>query len=251
MKRCLSLLLGITAAAAQEEPPPRTEVEVGGTVDRLDEGYDDWSSGYLQASHRFKPHQTVYGTVRETERFERDDFEIQAGGVQPVDSVLSLTAEGSLSPTNRILPEWSAQGGVQFGFKPAWIATGALRHMEYESSGATLALAGVEHYFGPFRAAYTIYQSHIPEKGGWTDSHRAELAWYYAEPSRIGWGGSMGEEIEALKSGRVLVTEVRSVSLFGRHWLDAQWGLSWELTAHRQGDRYHREGALVGLRYAF
>ena len=42
-----------------------------------------------------------------------------------------------------------------------------------------------------------------------------------------------------------------SAVMTGLHWLDENWGLSWDLIFHEQGDAYRRGGIRVGLRRQF
>src|SRR4030095_9631750 len=65
--------------------PPATAVkaEAGATYEQLTNDKPDWKSLYLDAMQTFAPRQTLYGTVRETERFDLRDFELAAGYAHP------------------------------------------------------------------------------------------------------------------------------------------------------------------------
>ena len=75
---------------------------------------------------------------------------------------------------------------------------------------------------------------------------------YYAERSSIGVAFTTGKEAENVGPPLgIVTTEVDSISLLGRHWLDARWAVTYELLAHEQGDLYRRRGLRLGVRYGF
>jgi YaiO family outer membrane protein len=47
------------------------------------------------------------------------------------------------------------------------------------------------------------------------------------------------------------VTQNRNVSLYGVHWRNAAWGLSWEAGWYEQGDLYDRVRIRLGLEHRF
>ena len=56
---------------------------------------------------------------------------------------------------------------------------------------------------------------------------------------------------EAVEEQQLITSDVRALSLQGRHWLDSRWALTWEVGQHRQGDYYTRRWLQLGLRHAF
>ncbi|MBV9361736.1 MAG: YaiO family outer membrane beta-barrel protein, partial [Betaproteobacteria bacterium] len=77
MRFLLALLALITSRAWA------LEAEAGFTHESLTNNRPDWKSIYLEAAHDFAKRQTLYGGVRETERFDFRDTEIAAGYYHP------------------------------------------------------------------------------------------------------------------------------------------------------------------------
>src|SRR4051812_27874869 len=86
------------------------EIEAGTTYEQLTNDKPDWKSLYLDASKTFAPRQTLYGTVRETERFELRDFEVAAGYSHPFGAKWTGVIEASHSPDHNVLAAESAFG---------------------------------------------------------------------------------------------------------------------------------------------
>ncbi len=80
--------------------------------------------------------------------------------------------------------------------------------------------------------------------------HDLALDYYYRGLSYAGLRLTVGEE-EAVEEQQLITSDVRAVSLQGRHWFDSRWALSWEVGYHQQGSYYDRQWLQIGLRHAF
>ena len=228
------------------------ELEGGLTHERLTKDRPDWSSVYLEAAHDLAPRRTLYGLLRRTERFDLRDTEFAAGYYHPFDANWTALVEASYSPDHNVLPESSALGHISWARAGGWVLSGGLRVSEYTENGARVAMAGIERYFGSYRAAYTLYNGK-PEGESSASSHRLAFDHYYAgERSRIGVAVTWGREVEYVGPPTgIIVSDVRALILIGRHWLTPSWALSWDFGTHEQGDLYRRTGGRLGLRHRF
>lgn len=226
------------------------EVEGGLTHERVNRDLPDWKSVYLEAAHGLAPGQTAYGQVRETERFNLRDTEFTAGYYHPLGDWTGLV-EGSYSPDHHVLAQWSLLGQLAWRAGAGWVASGGWRQNEYSSSSARVLIAGLERYFGRYRAAYTVYNGR-PEGAGSGSAHRVALDYYYGEHSRLGAAVTFGRELENVGAPTgVISSDVRAFAVLGRHWLTGAWAVTWELGTHEQGELYRRTGARLGLRHRF
>jgi len=233
-------------------PVAAVEVEAGATYEHLTNGNPDWRSLYLDAMQTFAPRQTLYGTVRETDRFDLRDFELAAGYAHPFGAKLTGVIEAGYSPDHNVLPENSAFGQMFWAAGGGWTLNGGARYSNYTDSAARVLTAGVERYFGHLRAAYTYYNGK-PEDASSASSHRVALDYYYFdERSRVGLAISWGREVENVGPPTGIITsDVRSLSIVGRHWITPDWAIAWEIGTHEQGDLYRRTGGRLGLRRRF
>src|SRR3954471_6419898 len=123
------------------------EIEAGTTYEQLTNDKPDWKSLYLDASKTFAPRQTLYGTVRETERFDLRDFELAAGYAHPLGEKWTAVIEASYSPDHNVLAEASGFGQVYWEAGGGWVLNGGGRFSSYTDKDARVLTAGVERYF--------------------------------------------------------------------------------------------------------
>jgi YaiO family outer membrane protein len=97
----------------------------------------------------------------------------------------------------------------------------------------------IARYFGDFRVAYAVDFARL-RGDSTTAAHSAAVTYYASARTQLTANIAVGEEAEAVAPGLVLRTDVRAVSVGGRHALDARWGASWWFGSHRQGDLYRR-----------
>jgi YaiO family outer membrane protein len=228
-----------------------SEIELGATHESLNKGLPDWRSIYLEGAHYIADRQTLYGGIRRSERFDKYDTEEWIGYYHPLAPTWTLLFEGSLSEQHQVLPKGSAFAQIAKQLPYAWGLNLGLRRSEYTTSGVTMLVAGAERYWGDWRGAYTLYSGR-PDGGPSAEAHRFQLTRYYGERSYIGASYTFGREVENIGPPvGILTSDVRDLTINGRHWLTRDWALSWDLVAHEQGTLYRREGFRLGLRYRF
>ena len=245
MRRILILL------AFFASPAVALEMEGGFTHETLTNGKPDWKSLYLEAAHDLAKRQTIYGGARETERFDFRDTEVAAGYYHPFTERFTAQVEGSHSSSHNVLPENSLLGAASWELAKGWVASGGMRYNQYTDNDSRVLSAGLERYFGNYRAFYAIFNGK-PQGAPSASAQRAGLDYYYGEKSRVGAGVTWGREVEYVGPPTGIVTsDVRAISIYGRHWLMPAWAVSWEALRHQQGDLYTRSGVRLGLRHLF
>jgi YaiO family outer membrane protein len=257
VKRAAALLFALAQAAAwaQTADPGlklrMSEVELGATRENLSKGLPDWRSLYLEGAHYIADRQTLYGGIRRTERFNKYDTEEWIGYYHPLAPTWTLLLEGSVSEQHQVLPKGSAFVQIAKLLPYGWGLNLGMRRSEYTTSGVNMLVAGAERYWGDWRAAYTLYSGR-PDGGPSAESHRFQLAHYYGERSSIGIAYTFGREVENVGPPvGILTSDIRDITINGRHWLTTDWALTWDVVAHEQGTLYRREGVRLGLRYRF
>jgi YaiO family outer membrane protein len=226
---------------------PSSDYEVGYSFDSLDNGFDNWHSVYVQASHNPAPRKAYYVVIESIDRFSERESDFMAGAYLPLDQDWTLLVQGSVAPSANVLPEWTASAELQRSLAGSWGLRGGFRHAEYSDSRYELMNLGAERYWGNWQAAYTLYIG-WPESAGTSISHLGRLDRYYGARNRIGLLAGFGEESESVGQDRLLTSNTRTLGLTGRHWMNPDWAVSWDVIWHRQGDVYNRGGVRVGLR---
>ena len=246
-RACALLALALWAGAGIGQ-----ELEAGLSRETLSGGRADWESRYLEGAWRFGARKTLYGALRETERFGLSDSEALAGLYFPLGAAWTALAEASRSDTQRVLPRSSLYGELHYAFGSGWGVKAGLRHSEFSAAGVDVRVLGAERYFAAWRAAYTLYSGRPEGAAEWQEAHQVRLDRYYGERSSIGVAFTTGRETENVGPPLgIVVSPVDNLTLIGRHWLSKAWALSYELLAHEQGDLYRRRGLRLGVRYGF
>jgi YaiO family outer membrane protein len=244
--RCALLLLALLA-----HPAWALEMEGGFTKESLTNNKPDWKSIYLEAAHDLAKRETLYGLVRETERFDFRDSEVAAGYYHPFTEHFTAQVEASHSSSHNVLPENAGFAAASWELSKGWVASGGLRYSQYTDNDARVLNAGLERYFGNYRAFYGIYNGK-PQGAPSASAQRLGLDYYYGEKSRMGAGITWGREVEYVGPPTGIITsDVRAVSVYGRHWFTPFWALSWEALRQEQGTLYTRTGIRLGLRHLF
>lgn len=228
----------------------RYEWEAGFTQERLSNDLPGWRSRYLLGEWHRPDHSVLYGGLRGTERYLRNDQEAHFGGVLPLNAQTQLQAEAGFSNTHRVLAQ--RYGFVQAQYQPApgWSVAGGARRSVYETGLSRVLHVSVERYIGNERFGYTRYEGG-PDGSGLAPSHRLQWAHSYGARDWIGPALVRGRETEYTGGNNFLTSQVRGLSLSGRHDLDSDWAMLWDVGTVRQGDSYTRRGVRLGLRHAF
>jgi YaiO family outer membrane protein len=237
-----------TNTTTQPKPSPELSLEFGVDYEALSNNHSDWQTYFFRFNRKFSSGQLLYGEAAVVHRFDLTDPSLMIGWYQPLNRSRSWTTnlEVSGSPTHDVLAAFSLYGRIERNFGKGWLGHAGLRHSRYSDNNVNTGVFGVEKYFKAYRGAYTLYVAHLNGSGTST-SHAFQGNYYYGERNSTGMGVAFGQEIESVGNGRFIRTDVREVSLIGRHWFNQKWGLSYVALWHRQGNAYTRSGAQVGV----
>lgn len=224
------------------------QVGIGYAFDTFSKGRGNGTAKYLEFEHRFAPRKVIYGTLQQTERFGKNDLQLQLGGYYPLLSEVTLNVEGNISESHNIVPINSQMASLQLPITAGWYITGGIRHSEYSATTLYQEFGLLEWYFSNYRAAYTLTtsQSH----GNTLFGNRATLSRYYNDISFITMSLGNGSEVEDSQYGNIFFNTF-SMGLNGRHWFNKEWAVNWSISQTQQDTAYKRTGGNIGLRYAF
>ena len=248
MRRALAALL----LAAASAPAAAVELELAYTEEFLTNGYANWRTVGVGAAWVAGERTAIGASARDVQRFDLNDLELAASASGPVAERWVLGGEASACPTHAFLPVAALGAFVQADAGAGVLLTAGGRWARYEAAGGgsspVVLRVGAEAYWGAFRASWTGFLTTVA--GAWGASQRASLDLFYGERGRLGVAMNMGRELESAP-GLLVVTDVLGVAVAGRHDLDADWSLVWEVGAQRQGELYTRTGARLGVRRRF
>jgi YaiO family outer membrane protein len=244
-----ALCLGLCAAGAQGGP---LTVEAAHGAERLTSGFADWRTSELLASWRSPAGWTGSAALRRTERFELNDTQWGGGLAWPLAPQWRAEAELDLSDTHRVLPAWRWRSRAWREGVAGWnLALGGGRTLYRGATGAQgtrTAELQAERYGADWRFAWAGSATRL-DGGGVGSVHLWRVDAYRSERLTLGALLGFGRELENVPQLGVVASSVRSAALKMQYAATPNWSLSAELTSHRQGDRYERNGWRLGLRY--
>jgi len=245
--RWLAAVVALAPAAALAAPGTTLGVEHG--RDTLDNDSPDWRSTTVSLAHAGSDG-SLNLEWRGVERFGLHDDQWVLGGRSPITENVGLSVEflGSADPA--LLPEFGTTFDIDVRLAPALVAHFGGRRADYPEDTATGLVAGLEYYRGAARAAYSLITSRL-QSGDSGTAHVLQLDRYYGDGSRIGVLAAVGDEATRTSPAAVVVADVRSLALVGRHWFGVSWGLAYTGSWTEQGDFYTRRGGALGLLFRF
>jgi len=246
-----ALSVPVTGAAPTVAAPAtrRHELEISARQDWLDNGFDNWRSQRLDYSSTQPEGLGWYAALLREQRFGEWDEGAELGAVVPLDENWALQPEVGYQPSPYFLPEWHADLRLQRRLPHGYLGALSLRRTEYATTRVDRLALAAERYWGNWRAGYTLNLTDVANAGT-PIGHDLALDYYYDGLSYAGLRLTAGEE-EAVEERQVITSDVRAISLQGRHWFSRRWALTWEIGHHRQGDYYDRQWLQLGLRHAF
>ena len=247
---CAALICGCTMAAAMAETPALSSTaEVAHGRASLSNGQADWRETSLQIGHSDAARQAFGLSLLQTSRFGLNDSAVGLTWTQPMDERLTASLEASGSFTHRVLARHALGASLQYEFAPAWLVHTGLKSTQYDNASVNQGLLMLEHYVSAFSGSLAWR----PVNALGTHSYSTELRgnYYYGDKSMVGLVAASGQEATMLGSQSVVLADVRSVALVGRHWVRGDWGLTYAFNRTRQGSFYNQNGVRLGVQYAF
>jgi len=238
-----------TVPVATAPAQRRHELELSIRQDWLDNGFDNWRRQRLEYDSTQPEGLGWYGALLREQRFGEWDEGVEAGAVIALDENWTLQPEIGFQPSPYFLPEWHADLRLQRRLPAGFIGAASVRRTEYETTRVDRLALNAERYWGSWRAGYTLNITDVANAGT-PIGHDVALDYFYEGLSYAGLRLTAGEE-EAVEQQRLITSDVRAISLQGRHWLDSRWAVTWEVGHHEQGEYYTRRWLQLGLRHAF
>lgn len=227
-----------------------TEIGLSYARETLSNNPNPWTDTQLEALHVFERRKLLIGRATSSERFGLHDNTLSIAGYHPLGERITGYAEMGISDTHRVLPRDFVHLQLGYSLPEGWGVLGGLRHVTYNFTKVDIAELTAERYFGNYRAAVSIYPSHSSTAGS-ASSYRIQLSRYYGEENNIQVLYANGTEVDRITGvDSVVAASVRSVALFGRHWLTKEWAIAYG-AAHTVQGNGTRRAVNLALRYRF
>jgi YaiO family outer membrane protein len=245
-----SWALGLAACAADVHASPLS-LEAAHTVEQLSAARANWRSTEFLASWRDPAGWAANGTLRRTERFALIDSQVEAGAAIGLAPQWRSEAELFISESHRVLPVWRWRGRVWRDGIAGWnfaLGAGRTLYRGAITQGSAVAELQAERYGPDWRFAWASSATRL-DGASISTAHVARADWYVHERLTFGATLGRGREVENTPNTGLVSSSVRSAALKAQWALTPAWWLGAELSSHRQGDLYERNGLRLGLRF--
>lgn len=239
---------GIQPQAQPSTSGQSTMIGVSGTYENLSGTQPNWRDYGVRLNKNFGSRHILDASITQARRFDQDDTQFSASYSLPLSSRLTGSLGGNLSPTHRVLPKYSLGGTFQYEIARGWLGHGGLKTTEFNDVRVNQGLLMLEHYFSDFSVAVAFRPSRA--FGSTANSTELRGGYYYNDRNSVSLSLSDGREITSVGTG-VVMADVQTIAVFGRHWLNQKWSATYAVGHTRQGDFYTRNGITLGIDYAF
>ena len=245
----LALAMGAPLLAAAQSAELPTSVELGYAREHLSNDSPDWQDTGIDITHRFGAREYLGVSLHDAKRFGVEDVSAAAFYLMPLSDKVAASIEGSLSPGASFLPQKMLAATLQYEFAPAWLLHGGLKSASYAQDHVTEGSLKLERYVSDF--SWSVGWKPVHALGRYAQSFEVRGNYYYGARNMVGIIAAYGQEATSVAPDEVVIADVRSIALLGRHHLTPRWALTYAITRTEQGTFYTRTGGRLGVQYSF
>lgn len=245
----VALAMGLPLQAGAQTAQLPTSIELGYARESLSNDSPDWQDTGIDITHRFGTREYLGVSLHDAKRFGVEDVSAAAFYLMPLSDKVAASIEGSLSPDANFLPRNMVAGTLQYEFAPAWILYGGLKSANYAQDHVTEGLLKLERYVSDF--SWSVAWKPVHALGTYAQSFEVRGNYYYGERNMVGIIAAYGQEATSIAPDELVISDVRSIALLGRHHLTPRWALTYAITRTEQGTFYTRTGGRLGVQYSF
>jgi YaiO family outer membrane protein len=225
-------------------------LSAGASFENLSGDNDPWRSASLAVVFPLAASTRLATGVALERRYGRQDEQVSASLARRLPGKWNLDLGVAATPGAELLPKHEAH--LELARPVGRRASAALRYRRshYDAVDVDALAASAEYGLGHYRVAYTLIGTR-PTDIDVTLGHALRVARDYGTGSSVTALAARGDEAETVSPGRVLVTRVTTLAVYGLHWRSAAWGYSWSASWTEQGDFYERLGVRLGIERRF
>jgi YaiO family outer membrane protein len=227
-----------------------TRLSAGAAYEHLSGDNDPWRSASAAVMVPIGGNTRLVTAVALERRYGRQDEQISAGIAHRLPARWSLDAGVAATPGAELLARHEVHLELARPIGRSTSAALRYRRSHFATVDIDALAASGEYAFGSHRLAYTLTGTR-PAGIDVTFGHALRFARDYGTGSSVTALLARGDEAETVSPGRVLVTRVTTLAVYGIHWRSAAWGYSWSASWTEQGDLYDRLGVRLGVERRF
>lgn len=226
-----------------------TTLSAGVGYDWLNNNFSNWQHSYVRGQHLLNNDLRLRAEVRRYERYNLSNTTLSGGVTYQVMPRTIADLEVATTPSADFRPDNQITAQVYQGLWPSGGVSVGARHSSWPTNNSRTFFIEPDYYYGPLRFAARLNWIDLDQVGD-SSGYTLSAAWYYTDRSHTTLAYSDGREIEPI-GDQVIISQVTTLALFGRHYVTRAWSLEYALSWTQQGDFYDRTGAEIGIHYRF
>ncbi|MCH8134651.1 MAG: YaiO family outer membrane beta-barrel protein, partial [Proteobacteria bacterium] len=171
--------------ASRNEPDSSWAVLVGLNIENLSDNLPGWNQQFLEVITNRSSGARYFLRAARHERFGHSDSAIGGGGDWQLAGEWFAGMNAHVSPSAVFQPGYEVGGHFGRTLFHDWVADLQYRRRHYDTAIVDSYVATTEHYFGSFRAAYSLGLSHLHGASN-SVGHSITLNWYKSDTTSFG-----------------------------------------------------------------
>lgn len=216
----------------------------------LTNDYAPWKSNSIQTILK-SDHKDVIGIKGESlERYKKTDNRVELYYSTPFLDNFSWQIDYTFAQNGIIVPKYIIHNKISYNANDLFGIAYGLKNSSYKNDSKSQTQdVELEKYYNNFR--FAISRSFTNVKNAGDSTGNKITAHYFYGDNYTAVALSSGKELEALENNSVLVSNVKSVSLYGEYLIVKDWALGYSTEYVEQDDLYIKRSISLAAIYKF
>ena len=184
------------------------------------------------------------------DRFNLNDWQLAGGASMPLATDWRVTFNGGISPTAHVIARNRVEAIVSKRFNNGFNLHTGVQYANFAVTDSQQLHVTGEYYWSRYRFAYT-YRLIDVDNTGTGHNQRAVVSASYGAVNSVSLALASGKDVEYDGTATPPVSDVSTVSVYGRHAIAQDMSLTWSAIHHKQGNFYTRNGFVLGAQFDF
>lgn len=216
----------------------------------LTDDYAPWKSNSIQTILK-SDHKDVVGIKGESlERYKLKDKRVELFYSTAFLDDFSWQIDYTFAQNGIIVPKDIIHNKISYNVKDLFGISYGLKNSKYKNDSKSQTQdVELEKYYNSFRFAINRSFTHVKNAGNSTGN--SVTAHYFYNDNYTAIALSSAKELEALANSSVLISDVKSISLYGEYAIVKDWGLGYSTQYVEQDNLYIKRSISLAAIYKF
>lgn len=216
----------------------------------LTNNYAPWKSNSIQTILK-SDHKDVIGIKGESlERYKQKDKRIELFYSTPFLDNFTWQIDYNFAENGVIVPKDTLHNKISYNVKDLFGISYGLKNSSYKNDTKSQTQdVELEKYYNNFRFAFTKSFTDV-ENAGDSTGNKISTHYFY-DDNYTAIALSSGKELESLGNNSILISNVKSISLYGEYQIVKNWAVGYSSEYVKQDDLYIRKSISLAAIYKF